>query len=141
MFKKAFTLLEIIFVVTIIAIIITVAIPKLDESLNKTNIIKIKNDITMIRDGITKYKNKMILQNNHTTLEKLDEDSDKLFSKILIYPIISSILQKANSWSKISDTTYKIYLNSQDNLLFIYDKHNYTFDCDNENDLCKKLSQ
>jgi len=141
MVKKGFTLIEVIFVIAIIGIIITVAIPKLNENLNKTNIIKIKNDITMIRDGITKYKNKMILQNNSFDLDALDDNSEKLFNKILVYPIISSSLKKASSWSKVSNTNYKIYIDSTNSIEFIYDKVTYTFDCDQDKEFCKELSQ
>ncbi|MEA2016924.1 MAG: prepilin-type N-terminal cleavage/methylation domain-containing protein [Campylobacterota bacterium] len=139
--KKAFSLLEVIFVIAIIGIIVTVAIPKLDENLAKANIIKIKNDITMVREGIIQYRDKMILQNNSSSIDTLDDDNELLFNKILTYPIIASKEKKINSWSKISDTTYKVFLDSQNSVEFIYDKINYTFDCDQDDEFCKELSQ
>ena len=139
--KKGFSLLEVIFVIAIIGIIITVAIPKLDENLNKANIIKIKNDITMIREGIIQYRDKMILKNNTSDVDTLGDDNELLFNKILTYPIVASTEQKINSWSKISDTTYKVFVDSTNSVEFIYDKVNYTFDCDTDDEFCKKFSQ
>jgi prepilin-type N-terminal cleavage/methylation domain-containing protein len=54
--REAFSLLEIIFAIAIISIIAIIAIPKLGNSLDKTNIIKIKSDILLIRDGLNRYK-------------------------------------------------------------------------------------
>jgi len=141
MMKKGFSLLEIIFVIAIIGIIITVALPKLDENLAKANKIKIKNDITMIREGIIQYRDKMILQNNSSTIDTLDEDNEQLFSKILTYPIVASKKQNINAWSKISDTSYKVYVDGQNSVEFLYDKVEYTFDCDQNDEFCKELSQ
>ncbi len=140
--KKGFSLLEVIFVIAVIGIIITVAIPKLDENLAKANTIKIKNDITMIREGILEYRDQLILQNKKSVeIDSLDEDKEHLFSKILTYPILSSTKQKTNAWSKISTTRYKVFIDTQNSVEFIYDKADYTFDCNQDDKFCKELSQ
>lgn len=141
MIKKSFSLIEIIFTIAIISIILAVSIPKMKDTLFNSNKVKIKNDILQIREAITKYKNKMILQNRLVELEELDDGDEFLFNKILNNPIIASNELKASAWSKVSQNTYKVYINSTNNVEFKYDSTNYTFDCDFENEHCKELSQ
>ncbi|MEA3553584.1 MAG: prepilin-type N-terminal cleavage/methylation domain-containing protein [Campylobacterota bacterium] len=139
--SKAFSLLEIIFAIAIISIIAIVAIPKLGNSLDKTNIIKIKSDIVLIRDGINRYKNQQILKADLTPLDTLEDDESLLFNKILTYPILSSNKQKSTTWNKLSDTKYIVWLDSEKSLEFIYDKVNYTFDCNKNDENCKEFTQ
>ena len=49
-----------------------IAIPKLGNSLDKTNLVKIKTDISMIRNGLIDHKNKMILLLDTKSLDSLE---------------------------------------------------------------------
>ena len=147
MFKKtlklstAFSLLEVIFAIAIVSIIAIIAIPKLGNTLNSANIIKIKGDIIMIRNGLQEYKNKIILSNNIEILNNLESTQTQLFDKIISYSIVASNTNKPTSWNKISNEKYKVWIDSTVNLEFIYDKANYTFDCNINDDYCKELTQ
>jgi prepilin-type N-terminal cleavage/methylation domain-containing protein len=138
--KKGFSLLEIIFVLIIIAIIITTAVSKFDTALTKTNLTQIKSDILQIRAGITLLKNKKILLNQNETLEQLDDNSEMLFNLILDNPIIATNQNTINSWSKLSNTTYKVYIQNDSFIEFTYNPADFTFDCDISNSLCKELN-
>ncbi len=137
----AFSLIEVIFVIAIISIIAIVAIPKLGNSLDKTNFIKIKSDILLIRDGLNKYKNKQILKGEISTLDSLDDNSNLLFSKILKYPITSSNSKKIATWKKLSNSSYGVWLDNETTLEFAYDNVNYTFDCNKNDENCIRFSQ
>ncbi|MGB5868299.1 MAG: type II secretion system protein [Arcobacteraceae bacterium] len=137
--KKGFSLLEIIFVLLTIAVVVTAAISKFETTFDKTNITKLKSDILQIRAGINLYKNKLILQNQNESLSSLDDNNNMLFNLILQTPIPSSNENKANAWSKISATKYRVYLDASDSLDFEYDNLNYTFQCNITNELCKEL--
>jgi type II secretory pathway pseudopilin PulG len=137
----AFSILEIIFAIAIISIIAIIAIPKFGNNLNKANLLKIKNDITLIREGLQNYKNKILLSNNTTTLNSLDDNNEELFNKILNYPIIIQKDQKATNWEKISNEKYLVWIDASTTLEFKYDKSNYTFDCDIQNTACRDLTQ
>jgi len=139
--KRAFSLIEIIFVIAIISIVLIVAIPKLGNTLNNANTNKIKSDILLIREGLNNYKNKMILQGSTTTLESLEENDTYLFSKILQNPIYSSEKPKIGSWCKISNTSYRVYIENGDSVEFVYDNDDYSFDCDDDNLFCQELTQ
>ena len=137
--KKAFSLLEIIFVLLTIAVVVTAAISKFETTFDKTNITKLKSDILQIRAGINLYRNKLILQNQNESLSTLDDNDNMLFNIILQTPIPSSNESKANAWSKISATKYRVYLDTTHSIDFQYDTANYTFDCESNNQLCKEL--
>lgn len=138
--KKAFSLVETIFVLFIIAIIITTAVSKFDTAFTKTNLTKIKADILQIRAGITLLKNKMILENKNETLTQLDDNNEKLFNLILDTPILTTNKNKINSWSKVSNTSYNVYIEKDSYIEFTYNPTLFTFDCDSLNPLCSELN-
>lgn len=137
--KKSFSIIELIFVLAIIGVIVTIAIPKISNSLNNSHIENIKNDIMMIQEGLIHYKNKNILKNDATFLESLDENDNKLFSKILTYPILASESKKVGSWSRLQNNTYRVYLSNNDSVDFVYDKENYSFQCNETEPNCQAL--
>ncbi len=140
-YKKAFSLLELIFTLSIIAFLAMVAVPKLTNTLNKTNIVKIKSDIALIREALNSYKNKHILSGTPGYLDSLEENDDLLFSKILKYPIKNGIENKAGNWNKISNSEYIVWMENETSVRFNYDASNLTFECDFKDDNCKKLLQ
>ena len=115
--KKAFSLIEIIFVISILGIIASVAIPKFNNSINKANIVKIQSDILTIRDNLNSYKTKNILSNNNYALYSLDNIIDK---KI---------------WIKLSKTSYSVNVNDSV-VVFTFDIDNYTFNCNKQDKNC-----
>jgi len=139
--KRAFSLIEMIFTIVIISILLAVSIPKLGNILSSSKLIEIKSDIVLIREAIIKYKNKMILKNKPYDLDVLDTDQENLFSKILPSPIIASSEKKIGAWSKIGSNRYKIFIDNQNSVDFIYKSSDFSFDCDLKNIFCKELSQ
>ncbi len=139
--KKSFSLIELIFVIAVIAIILVVAVPKMNDTLQSANISKIKSDILLIREAINKYKNKMILKGTTNDLETLEDNEEELFNKILQTPIQASLQPKIGSWSKISATSYKVYIENGNSVEFIYDNDDYSFECDEDNLFCQELTQ
>jgi len=139
--KKAFSLIEIIFILGIISIILLVAVPKFQNTLQATQMNQLKTIITLIRQGIQTKSAKLTLLNNNAFLETLEENETELFSKVLNTPIISSNKKKINSWSKLSSNSYQVYFEESQSIVFRYDPILRTFDCDHNNPYCKELSQ
>ena len=137
--KKGFSLVEIIFVLLILAIITTVAVSKFETTLDKANISKIKSDVLQIRSAINLYKNKLILKNQNESLDTLDDNDKMLFNIILDTPIIASNETKTAQWSKLSTTKYKVYIDTSNFVEFQYDTSTSIFDCDIDIQLCKEL--
>ena len=140
MSKKSFSLLEIIFIVVIISIISIVAIPKIFNNIQSANIVKLRADIALIRNGILEFKNKQILLNTNINLTALEDNSQLLFNIVLNQPILP-IENKANSWSKISSNKYKAWIDSQSFVEFTYNSTDYSFNCDYDDNYCKELNQ
>ena len=138
--KKAFSLLEIIFVIAVAAFLVSVAMPRLSNSLDKANLVKIKGDLALIREGLNSFKNKMLLSSDDSILESLEDDDSTLFSKILKYPIINNEEQKTTSWNKLSDSEYIVWVSNDTKVKFTYDSSNYTFECDFKDEKCKELT-
>ncbi|MEA3288675.1 MAG: type II secretion system protein [Campylobacterota bacterium] len=138
--KKGFSLIELIFVLSIISFIAVVALPKFSSSIDKTNLVKIKGDVAFIREALISYKNKLILSNSVEQLESLDENG-RLFGKILKYPIETSDTPKKAAWKKISNSSYLVYIDQENSVEFVYDKDNFTFDCDFDKKHCEELMQ
>jgi len=132
--NKAFSLIELIFVILIIAIISSIAIPKLLNTTSKANIIKCKNDLSIIQNALNNYKINLNMKNKTNTLNTLD-DGTYLFEKILQNPILSSSKQ----WSKKSSTIYTYNFQDNSKVNFIYNKNDLTFLCDKTKDLCKDI--
>lgn len=139
--KKSFSLLEIIFAISLIGILLTVAIPKFQNSMKKTYLADIQTHILLIREGIVRESNKFILANSSTNLETLDEDSTYLFSKVLQTPIIASSDHTIGSWEKTTTNEYKVYISDDTSVIFSYDPSTYSFECDWNDINCRKLSQ
>ena len=126
--KKSFTLLEIIFVIPVLAILSSVAIPKFIDSLNSANILKVRSDISMIRSNIIQYKEDKLLK-----------------ASIATYPTsidnILDLLNIASQWSK-NNNLYTIKLTSTSNVEFKYDSNTGIFDCTHKKqDICKEITQ
>ena len=74
--KRAFSVLEIVFVVLIISIIASIAIPKLLNNKLQTNIVK-KGDIALIRKAIKEDFNTQVMKQLQVNIEKLDDVIDE----------------------------------------------------------------
>ena len=59
--KKAFSTLEIVIFIVVIATILSFLLPKLNTFLENSDLVKLKSDIALINNGIQKEKSKNIL--------------------------------------------------------------------------------
>lgn len=138
--KKGFSLLEIIFVIAIVSFLISIAVPKFSNTLEKSNIVKIKSDIALIQEALIAYKNKNILKGQNNTLNTLEDDPNLLFSKILHYPLLNKTNNPKGYWEKISNSEYQVYINENKKIKFNYNSSNFTFECNFNEQNCKELT-
>ena len=138
--KKAFSIIEIIFTLAIISIILVVATPKVKNIFEKANTTQIKATISLIREGIVKEKNRLLLSNSLDKLYSLDDGDRNLFNKVLSTPIIEVDTPEANGWVRVSNNSYKVFIDDTQSIVFEYDPNTYSFDCNYEESLCKELT-
>ncbi|WP_419770018.1 MAG: type II secretion system protein [Candidatus Marinarcus sp.] len=149
--KKSFSLLEIIFVIAIIALILSFALKNGFSFLSHASSAKIKTDIALIRNAIATSANKRVYHGKLEYPQRLDDapinvENQLLFkglnpNALLEYPLLSTSkeLKKKASWVKVSNTVYGVFINSETFVEFTYDNSTGNFTCNYEQTACKDL--
>jgi general secretion pathway protein G len=78
--KKAFTMLEIVFVIVILGILASVAIPRLSGVTNDAEIAKGQADVATIRSAIMNERQTQLIKGITTYIPTLSNSSTKLFT-------------------------------------------------------------
>lgn len=142
--KKAFTMIEMVFVIVILGILSAVAIPKFAASRDDAQISKGRSDIASIRSGIVTERQSRLIKGDYAyiatgaTTKKMDDGG--LFGGVLMYPLKDSATN--GNWTTIASdansTTYKFKIKGVDTT-FKYDRSKGTFDC-TTGTYCSKLT-
>lgn len=141
--KKAFTLLEIIVVIIIVSFLSAFIISKVQSSFDLTIETKIKSDLALIRNSITKLKTKNILLNDKTLIsldnEEINKENSRLFDKILDFPLLSTTkeIKEFGKWIKVSSNKYMVFSNDNKSLEFIFEDN--SFNCLSTKSLCNEF--
>lgn len=141
---KAFSLLELIIVIAIIAVILTFSIPKFSNLIEKSKITELKSNLAIIRNNISKLKTKQVLLNETVFIDSLDDASSNinnqiLFDKVIDFNILStnSSIKEIGKWIKLSDTSYKYILSSNKSVEFSLEEN--SFNCVSSFEICKEI--
>lgn len=126
--KKAFTLIELVFVIVILGILATVAIPKLIVTRDDAEIAKAKSQIAAVRSGIQLKRNEMILSGTQGYPTNL-EDGACCFGGILSTRIEERKDDNSYGWKKDIDGTYTINTNKEQ-VKFTYSDSDGSFKCE-----------
>jgi general secretion pathway protein G len=151
--KKAFTMIEIVFVIVILGILTAVAMPKLSGVLEDANIAKASETVASIRSSIVNERQVRLIQGQTGYAEILDDastgDREELFDgnasiKMFTYPVYSG--SENGDWEKTTNNTgakigYRFHLSNSKYVDFNYTKATGTFDCNHDDDYCKRLSE
>lgn len=130
--KKAFTLIELVFVIVILGILATVAIPKLIVTRDDAEIAKAKSQIAAVRSGIQLKRNEMILSGTQGYPTNL-EDGTCCFGGILSTRIEKRKDDNSYGWDIGTDNTYTINTNKE-KVKFTYKQSDGSFKCDEQRD-------
>jgi len=126
--KKSFTLLELVFIIIVLGVIATIAIPKFVDNLHSTNKVKLRSDISMIRANILEYYNNQLFKSSTSSYPKTLE-------------VILNNLHIKDQWL-INGDIYEIKLNQTNKIEFLYNNNTGKFDCTNTaQKICKEITQ
>ena len=156
--RKAFTILELVFVIAIIGVLSAIAIPKFAATRDSAVISKAKTTVAAIRNAISTEKQKRILRGDFTNFISLggvtgndkvlfdffDGVNDGTGVRILEYGIRScKSTTSTGCWMKTNDTTYVYKMPITENdITFTFDLI-ARFDCDADANTreCRLLTQ
>lgn len=142
--RRAFTMVELVFVIVVLGILAAVAIPRLAATRDDAEVAKARSDISSIRSGISMQRSKLLMQGGDPSSLVLDSATpntpgEELFSNVLEYPIIAG--EGDGKWKKDDNDTYSFGL-SNTWVSFDYDSSAGKFDCqDGTSEDCLALTQ
>ena len=151
--RKAFTMLELTFVIVIIGILSAVAIPKFAMNRDDAVIAKAKNTVAAVRNSVATERQKRILRGKFKKIGSLAVNGnygvpifdyfDDNTSRVLEYPLTSCADSSARScWKRVTKTTYLYKMPLSGKVTFTL--LNNRFDCaltGNTAKYCKQLTQ
>ncbi|CAA6804253.1 MAG: Pseudopilin domain-containing protein [uncultured Campylobacterales bacterium] len=153
MTKTAFTMIELVFVIVVLGILATVAVPRLLVTRDDAIYSKARAEISAIQSGIETQKSKNILSGvrgypsnlddvNSTTYNTNDQllfyKKDDSTNSVLQTPVFSKI-GFAGHWVKTADNTYTLYIENTKPVVFTYNNSTGRFVCDYDEDDCKEI--
>ncbi len=154
MHKKGFTLLELAFVIVVIGILASVALPKFAMTRNDAEMATAKNTVAAVRSGLSIQRQKMILEGNTTAITTLSSSigagvNKKIFDAIngnTGFPLLQYDMyacenaSDAGCWYTPDGVTYRYNLPVGGSVDF--NVNNNRFNCTDPNDSnCIKLTR
>lgn len=127
--KKGFTLIELVFVIVILGVLATVAIPKLVVTRDDAEIARAKAQIAAIRSAIQTSRNAQILAGKASYPDSLD-DTDASTTKCYFGKILTTQICESDGWTKDGDA-YKVKAGNEE-VNFTYDKTTGAFKCEGD---------
>lgn len=140
--RNAFTMLELVFVIVVIGILASIAVPKFAATRDDAQIAKGRSDVSAIRASIVSERQTRLLKGETSYITKLDDlatatsnDGEVLFDGngsglLLQYGIVAK--DSNGHWMKTADNNYTYKIISVP-VTFTYDVTTGKFDCNTTN--------
>ncbi|MBD3791733.1 MAG: type II secretion system protein [Campylobacterales bacterium] len=137
--RKAFTMVELVFVIVVIGILAAIAIPKLAVTRDDAVITKAINTVAAVRSAIATERSKNILMGNYDDFNKtsIGHTGTQVFTGLLEYPVAECTGSEKDCWvvgGTDSQPTYTFRGPTGD---VIYTYKNKKFVCTSLEAVCK----
>ncbi|MFA5455546.1 MAG: type II secretion system protein [Sulfurimonas sp.] len=112
-FSRAFTVIELIFVIVVLGILAGIALPKFGKTREIADMAKGRGDVATIRTAIANERQTQVIKGNTSYIAKLSSSTTTLFTgdtsvtpnrNLLAYGIKAGT--GSGDWAKTSDTVY-----------------------------------
>lgn len=159
---KAFTMIELVFVIVVLGILAGIAVPRLAATRDDATIAKMRGDIAAIRSGLSLVRSENMMR-GVTTWPGLEANPDvagTLFEGVLQQPIYPMRNGGRNGWTLVRNgndnatSTYTATVAGKSTNFTYYptrasiptsgankDRNVGSFDCNHADDLCQSLAQ
>ena len=142
--KKAFTMIELVFVIVIIGILSVVAVPKLAPIISDAKMAKARDTLAAVRSSMATERQKRILRGKFDPIGDLG-DSTYAFSyfdgntslPILEYKIENCANGHTGCWKRVDATHYEYKFSGGGEAKYKLEKSRLV--CDSDANDCKKL--
>jgi general secretion pathway protein G len=143
-FSRAFTMIELIFVIVVLGILAGIALPKFGATREIADIAKGRGDVATIRTAIANERQTQVIKGNTSYIAKLSSSTTTLFTgdtsvtpnrNLLAYGITAGA--GSGHWTKNSDTEYIFKVGESQNT-FTYTSSDGKFLCTSGTE-CSKL--
>lgn len=132
--KKAFTMIELVFVIVVLGILAAIAVPKFAATRTDAQIAKGKADVASIRSAIISDRQAKLITGNSAYIDGDDLNTNTtngLFGGVLMYAISSGTTAghwrvKGTATTATSEYYYKV---DGKDVVFTYTKSSGKFDC------------
>jgi general secretion pathway protein G len=141
--KKAFTMIELVFVIVVLGILAAIAVPKFAVSRSDAEIAKGRADVSTIRSAIITERQAQFISGTTTYIPKLSTSTTTLFTgngtrELLMYGIAAGTT--SGHWKSTNDDgKHYSYMVGTSSVAFTYDSSTGKFTCDESKQLCKDL--
>ena len=140
MMKRGFTMLELVFVIVVLGILASIAVPRLFATRDDAVIARARADIASIKSSIINRHNTDMLSGTFA-YPNLDSSptSEKLFDNVLQGGIKPKGADDKTGWSR-SGNEYTFTIAGQ-SVKFTYSSTNGSFTCPRNDSLCRALTE
>ena len=123
--KNAFTMIELIFVIVVLGILASIAIPKFAATRTDAEISKARADISSIRSAIVTERQTRLIKGDSSWISKLSTGTagDNLFTGVDVNQTLLMYGIAPGDWSRTNDTTYTFTVGGVENT-FTYNPTN-----------------
>ena len=157
---KAFTMIELVFVIVVLGILAGIAVPRLAATRDDATIAKMRGDIAAIRSGLSLVRSENMMRGVTTWPALEGSDNATLFDGVLQQPIYPMRDGGRNGWTLVRNgndnatSTYTATVAGKSTNFTYYptraskptsgankDRNVGSFDCNHADDLCQSLAQ